>query len=334
MAFNRQNMITYFHRNNKCGYSIYKVFNIIENQIKKDFFINEYFTPSPNSMPWDIIRNCWYVYKHRNKVGINHISGHIHDTIIGLIGCKTVLTIHDTVFLDNVKNPIKRFYKWLFWLYIPIKFASVVTCISKETKKHIIKNIKIDNKKITVIYNPVDPSYQFTPKKFNSQKPTILHIGTGWNKNLDRTILALKGISCHLRIIGTLSQKTLSLLKENDIEYSNICNLTDEEIKQEYINCDIVNFPSIYEGFGMPIIEGQQIGRVVITSNIEPIIDISGKAALLINPYETDNIRKAYLDIISNKDLRNNLIQKGLNNVKRFEASFIAKQYIDLYNTL
>lgn len=327
-------MITYFHRNNKCGYSIYKVFNIIENQIKKKDSINEYFTPSPNSMPWDILKNCWYVHKYRNKKGINHISGHIHDVILGLVGCKTVLTIHDTVFLDNVKNPIKRFYKWLFWLYIPIKLADAVTCISKETQKQIIRNIKINEDKITVIYNPIDPSYQFIPKKFNAEKPVILHIGTGWNKNLERTILALKGISCHLRIIGTLSQFFIGLLKENNIEYSNICNLTDEEIKQEYINCDIVNFPSVYEGFGMPVIEGQQIGRIVITSNIEPIIDISGKAALLVNPYDINDIRKTYLNIIEDKQLRDSLIEKGLNNVKRFEASFIAKQYMDLYNTL
>lgn len=327
-------MITYFHRHKKCGFSIYKVFNIIENQIKKNYSINEYFIPSPNSMPWDILRNSWYVYKHRNKKGINHISGHIHDAILGLVGCKTILTIHDTVFLDNAKNPIKRFYKWLFWLYIPIKLADAVTCISKETKKHITQNININENKITVIYNPVDPSYQFIPKEFNTEKPVILHIGTGWNKNLERTIFALKGIPCHLRIIGTLSSFFLDLLKENNIEYSNICNLTDEEIKQEYINCDIVNFPSVYEGFGMPVIEGQQIGRIIITSNIEPIIDISGKAALLVNPYDINDIRKAYLNIIGDKQLRDSLIQKGLNNVKRFEASFIAKQYMDLYNTL
>ena len=327
-------MITFFHRNNKCGYSIYKVFKIIENEIKKKYLINEYFTPSPNSMPWDIIKNSWYVYKYRNKKGINHISGHIHDVILGLVGCKTVLTIHDTVFLDNVKNPIKRVYKWLFWLYIPIKLANAITCISKETKKHIIQNININEDKITVIYNPVDPSYQFIPKEFNTEKPVILHIGTGWNKNLERTILALKGIPCHLRIIGTLSHFFLDLLKENNIEYSNIYNLTDEEIKQEYINCDIVNFPSVYEGFGMPVIEGQQIGRVVLTSNIEPILDISGEAALLVDPYDINDIHKAYLNIIKDKQLRDSLIQKGLNNVKRFEASFIAKQYIDLYNTL
>lgn len=328
------NIITYFHRNHKCGYSIYKVFSIIENQIKKDIPIEEYFTPSPKSTPWDVIKNSWFVYKHRNKKGINHITGHIHDTILGLIGCKTVLTIHDTVFLDNVKNPIKRFYKWLFWLYIPVKLSNIITCISQETQKHILENVNVKKEKIKVIYNPIDPSYQFVPKEFNSQRPVILHIGTGWNKNLQRTILALKDIPCHLRIVGNLSPDILELLHTNKIDYSNVCNLTDEEIKQEYIHCDIVNFPSIYEGFGMPIIEGQQTGRVVITSQIEPMMDISGNAAILIDPNNTEKMRKAYISAIQDNNLRNSHIQKGLNNVKRFEASHIAKQYIDLYNTL
>ena len=118
-------MITFFHRNHKCGYSIYKVFKTIENELKfQNIEFEEYFMPSQYSMPWDIIKNSIFTFKHRNTKGINHISGHIHDAILGLIGCKTILTIHDLVFIDNVKNPIKRFYKWLFWLYIPIKTAS------------------------------------------------------------------------------------------------------------------------------------------------------------------------------------------------------------------
>lgn len=99
-------MITFFHRNPRCGFSIYKVFKTIEDElILQNQDIKEYFMPSQFSMPWDIIRNSLFTFKHRNIKGINHISGHIHDVILGLIGCKTVLTIHDLVFLDNVKKP-------------------------------------------------------------------------------------------------------------------------------------------------------------------------------------------------------------------------------------
>lgn len=326
-------MITFFHRNHKCGYSIYKVFKTIENELKsQNQEIEEYFMPSQFSMPWDIIRNNIFTFKHRNTKGINHISGHIHDVTLGLIGCKTVLTIHDLVFIDNVKNPLKRFYKWLFWLYIPIKLADKVTCISGETKRKVLKHIKTD--KITVIYNPIDPTFKYVPKAFNQECPTILHIGTFWNKNLERTIEALEGINCHLRVIGEIDNRILQLLQEKKIQFSNVKGLSDEEIRQEYINCDIVNFPSIYEGFGMPVIEGQQTGRVIITSAIEPIKEIANDGAYFINPYNVDDLRTAYLEIIKNQTLRNDLIEKGLHNVKRFSAKEIATQYIDVYKNI
>lgn len=326
-------MITFFHRNHKCGYSIYKVFKTIEDELKsQNLEIEEYFMPSQYSMPWDIIRNSIFTFKHRNTKGINHISGHIHDVILGLIGCKTVLTIHDLVFIDNVRNPIKRFYKWLFWLYIPVKLANKVTCISNETKRKILKHIKTD--KITVIYNPIDPAFKYIPKIFNEECPIILHIGTFWNKNLERSIIALEGIKCHLRIIGEIDNHILQLLQAKKINFSNAKDLSDEEIKQEYIQCDIVNFPSIYEGFGMPVIEGQQTGRIVITSAIEPIKEIAGNGAYFINPYNIEDLKTAYLEIIKNKNLREDLIKRGLKNAKRFETKNIVFQYLNLYNEI
>lgn len=326
-------MITFFHRNHKCGYSIYKVFKTIEDELKyQNQEIEEYFMPSPFSMPWDIIRNSIFTFKHRNTKGINHISGHIHDVILGLIGCKTVLTIHDLVFIDNVRNPIKRFYKWLFWLYIPIKLANKVTCISHETKRKVLEHIKTD--KITVIYNPIDPTFKYVPKTFSKECPIILHIGTFWNKNLERTMQALEGINCHLRIIGEIDNHILQLLQEKNIKFSNAKNLSDEEIRQEYINCDIVNFPSIYEGFGMPVIEGQQTGRIVITSAIEPIKEIAGEAVIFVNPTNIQSIHDAYIKAIEDDKLRNEIIQKGLENAKRFQVKDIAKQYIGVYQSL
>jgi len=124
------------------------------------------------------------------------------------------------------------------------------------------------------------------------------------------------------------------MLKEYKIDYSNKKDLTDDEIRQEYIHCDIVNFPSIYEGFGMPIIEGQKTGRVVITSQLEPMIEISGNAVEYVNPYDINSIRDAYLNVINHPNHREELIRKGLINVERFDVRKIAKQYMDIYNEL
>ncbi|MDE5417557.1 glycosyltransferase [Labilibaculum sp. DW002] len=325
-------MITFFYRNPKVGFSIGKVFKTITDEMRQNEKMHEVFMPSEGSMPWDLVKNSWFTFKHRNKAGINHITGHIHDVVLGLFGCKIVLTIHDLVFLDNVKNPIKRFYKWLFWLYLPIKLANKVVCISNQTKNNILAHIKTD--KLFVIENPIDPMFKYLPKEFNKEKPVILHIGTGWNKNLLRVVEALIDIPCHLRIVGKLSVEQNFALKKSGIEYSTIFNISDLEIKEEYVNCDIVSFPSEYEGFGMPIIEGQKTGRVVVTSQIEPLIEVSGDAVEYVKPLDVNSIREGFLSVIKNNDSRNSKIALGQKNVERYAVSKIAEEYKNVYKSI
>ena len=311
---------------------MHRVFRTLLQEMERKVQIEVYDMPNRGSMPWDVHKNCWFTFKRRGKNAIHHVTGHIHDVLMALIGVKTVLTVHDLVFLDNVKNPIKRCYKWLFWLYLPLKIADKVVCISNQTKRNILSKIKTD--KLVVIHNAVDPIFTHSEKPFNQEKPVILHIGTGWNKNLDKTIEALEGVTCHLRVIGKLNEIQVKLLKAYKIEYSNVCDISDEDIRQEYINCDIVNFPSVYEGFGMPVIEGQQTGRVVVASRIEPIIEVAGDAVAYVNPTDVDSICKAYGKVLADAAYRKDLIEKGLENAQRFSVKNIAQQYVELYQNL
>ncbi len=324
--------IIYFFRNPKVGHSIHRVFRTLIGELDKKLEVSINEVPNEGSMPIDVLRNNLFTYRNRDKYAIHHVTGHIHDVLMALIGVKTVLTVHDLVFLDNVRNPIKRFYKWLFWLYLPIKIADKVVCISEQTKQNILSKINTD--KLIVIHNAVDPIYKSAEKQFNQEKPVILHIGTGWNKNLERTIEALKGIPCHLRIIGKFRASQIKLLEIHKVEYSNQYDLSDEEIRDEYIKCDIVNFPSVYEGFGMPVIEGQQTGRVVVTSRIEPLMEVANDAAAFVSPDDISSIRQAYLSIIADEMYRNSLIEKGFENAKRFSVENIANQYLELYKNM
>ncbi|MBU2995647.1 glycosyltransferase [Cellulophaga baltica] len=324
--------IHYFFRHPKVGHSIHRVFRTIIEEIGKSNIVEIIEMPKKGSKPNDVLKNNIFTYKKRSKNTIHHVTGHIHDVLLALIGVKTVLTIHDLVFLDNVKNPIKKFIKWFLWLYIPVKIANEVVCISNQTKKNILTKIK--SNKLNVIYNPIDPIFEYVENKFNKEKPVILHIGTGWNKNLKKSIEALNNISCHLRIIGNLKKEQVVLLEKYNIEYSNATNLTDQEIKEEYINCDIVNFPSLYEGFGMPIIEGQKTGRIVITSEIEPMIEVSDNAVAFIDPNDENSLKNMYLKCINNDEFRCEVIKKGLVNAERFSVTNIANQYIKLYKNL
>jgi glycosyltransferase involved in cell wall biosynthesis len=97
---------------------------------------------------------------------------------------------------------------------------------------------------------------------------------------------------------------------------------------------DLVAFVSTYEGFGVPILEAQATGRVVISGNISPLTEVSGGGALLVDPSNSDEIKKGILQITENETLRNNLIQIGLENVKKYSAKSVAAQYFELYKTI
>jgi len=326
--------VTYFHRNPSAGFSIARVFRTIVDEVSKSGEVVEHYVPSRRALPWHMIQNIYYVFENRDKSGLNHISGDIHYCILALIGCKSVLTIHDTVFIDNVKNPFKRFFKWLFWLYLPVKISSEVICISSKTRESVLKYVK--KEKIRVIHNAADPRICFSFKTMNKDDITILHIGCGWNKNLERVIEALARFPyvIHLRIIGKLSKFQIKLLEDSNITYSNKYDLTDEQVVNEYRDSDVVCFPSIYEGFGMPVIEGQKAGRVVLTSYIEPLIEIAGGAACLIDPEDIVSIKNGFLKLIENDAFRDNIVKRGLENIKRFDVKFVVSQYIDVYKSL
>lgn len=84
----------------------------------------------------------------------------------------------------------------------------------------------------------------------------------------------------------------------------------------------------------MPVIEGQQTGRIVITSAINPIKEIAGDAAIFVDPTNIQSIHNAYIKAIENDILRNAIIQKGLENAKHFQVKDIAKQYLILYQSI
>ena len=119
-----------------------------------------------------------------------------------------------------------------------------------------------------------------------------------------------------------------------NIEYSNVFDLSNEDVVNEYKNCDIVNFPSLFEGFGMPIVEGQAVGRPVVTSNISPMNEVAGAGAIRVDPTDVNAIKKAYLKVISDEDFRNNVINKGLENVQQYRLQTVAGRYIELYNEI
>jgi glycosyltransferase involved in cell wall biosynthesis len=110
--------------------------------------------------------------------------------------------------------------------------------------------------------------------------------------------------------------------------------LTDEELVHAYRRCDMVVFASLYEGFGLPILEAQAMGRPVITSNFGAMKEAAGEGALLVDPYSVEAIRDAVLRIKREPALREDLIAKGLRNAAKFSADAVALKYAQIYKNL
>lgn len=324
--------IYYFNRAQGDRFSIERVNKLLRDEISKTCEISSFTVPELRANPVSILKNILFVFKHRNKNGINHITGDIHYCILALIGVKSVLTIHDTVFLEGKQPKIIWLIKWFLWLYLPCVIADKVVCISDKTKKELAKHhIRVDN--AIVIHDPVNLK-TWNLSKEKTSKIKILHVGTKENKNLLRVIESLHDINCKLLIVGVLSNDILSALKKYDIDYSNYVNLSDDELSKIYFQSDIVSFPSLYEGFGMPIIEGQLAGCAVLTSNISPMSEIGGDSVYYIDPYSVESIRDGFLELINNSELREKLLFKGRENLKRFTPSFIAQEYLNVYMQL
>lgn len=321
--------IYFLYRKEGLNFSIEHVFGGISAFVSEIYEIENVCLPYAKISFLNFLRNM--IFARKRCGDIVHLTGDVHYAAIFCKG-RVLLTIHDMRFLE-FESGLRKAIFWLFWFYFPMRKSKCITCISNETKNKLLHYFPQFEKKIYVVYNPVDSLYKYSHKLFNSTLPRILHIGTADNKNLSRVIDALSDVKCELRIVGKYKRDIENKLEKSKIQYSFVSNLSDQEMYEEYKKCDIVSFPSTYEGFGMPIIEGQAVGRVVLTSNLDPMQEIASGAALLVNPYSIEDIRRGFLLLIENQKLRENLIEKGVENAKRFDVSVITNQYLKLYRT-
>ncbi|MCB1815374.1 MAG: glycosyltransferase, partial [Candidatus Competibacteraceae bacterium] len=137
-----------------------------------------------------------------------------------------------------------------------------------------------------------------------------------------------------LVIIGKLSNQQRIALQKYDINFENHVGISRNEMVSQYQQADILIFVSLYEGFGLPILEANAVGRPVITSNLYSMPEVGGDAACYVNPYKVTDIRSAIEKIINDVSYRNKLIDNGFRNVKRFRSDAIANQYAALYRAL
>lgn len=318
-----------YWKKNFFAFSLEKVFREVMRLLPNDKFKTSIEkVPYGNSLV-EVVKNLLF-YK-KGDADIYHITGQIHYLALILPPDKTILTIHDTGFLNDERKLNRLFIKKLF-LDLPVKRLKYITAVSETTRDGIIKNTNCLPNKIRIIPNPIQAHYLDGKKKeFNKENPTILQIGITDNKNIYRLIVALQGIKCRLKIIGNLTHELITALNKGEIDYENAFGLDDQSMRMEYERADLMAFCSTFEGFGLPIIEAQAMKTPVITSNLSPMKEVAGDGAYLADPFEINDIRKGILKIIDDDEFRDNIVQRGSENISRFLPENITKLYQQLY---
>ena len=323
--------ITYFYREpRKTGVSIEGIFRLVKECLAGEADIKE-FSCDPGLSRLQNTRRAELFASD-----INHITGDVNFLAMGLKGKKNVLTIHDLGHYDTLKKrslALHTMYK-LFWFKYPLKYIQVVTVVSKFTKGKLMEHFHFPEDRIRVIHNPVKPVFKFTPKEQLNRRPVVLMMGTGKHKNLDNLIEAVKLADFHLDIIGWPAQDELERLKNYDISHTIYNGLTDEEVYERYVACDILFNASFYEGFGMPIIEAQSVGRPVVTSNIGAMKEVADNTAMQADPHKQDEIAEALSKLVNDRAYYKELVAKGRENAAKYQYREIARQYLEVYKEL
>ena len=272
------------------------------------------------------------IYKLRKQhYDIYHITGDVNYLWLFFPWSKTTMTCHD---IGMYKNHAKRFVSVLYvWVCFIISqwFIKKITAVSELTKSDLVNILNIRNNKIQVIPNPVSLPLSRCEKPFNHKCPTILQIGTGWHKNLEGLLESIRDIKCYVEIVGKPNEVDMKRLNDYGIDYNISSHISIAEIVRKYQECDILYFVSRSEGFGMPIIEAQTVGRAVITTNIEPTKTVANGAAILCGTEDHQAIHDAIVKLIRDDEYRNDLIEKGFANAAQCNVESIGLMYEKFY---
>ena len=288
-------VIQFMRKPNGLAFSIERVFEDVRRSLPQGIEVDVYTNPYISKGIFKRVIGTIRAAFHQGD--INHITGDVH--FLSLLMCKrrTIVTIHDCVTLERLTGIRYKVFRF-FWYWLPAKRAAAITVISSSTKKELLKHLGSGDWSIEIIPDPASPEFESSPRIFGTECPVILQVGTKKNKNIERVAEALRGICCKLVIVGKLTYDQLAVLKKNGIDYESHVGIARSALLELYQNSDILMFCSLYEGFGLPILEAHAIGRPVITSNIYSMPEVAGGAACIVNPYSCEDIRNGVEKIV------------------------------------
>jgi len=294
-------------------------------------------------------------FLEREKLDVYHAPANI---IPLNYGKPSVVTVHDLAIYDHPEwFPTKFFTNQAFStkILVPksLRKAKKIIAVSENTKKDIRRLFRIAASKIEVVYEGVSrekPSLSFIKlqKKFGLRKNYFFFVGTlEPRKNIVRLIHAFYAlvssgkIDRQLVLAGNLGWNFKEILaainqvnkkQKNSLKY---VGYVDHEEKWSLLkNAFCFVFPSLYEGFGLPVLEAMSQKTPVITSDISSLPEVAGKAALLVHPENTGEIAEAMVKMASDRKLGQEMSEKGFSRAKDFSWEKTAEETLAIYKSV
>ena len=318
----------------------------------KDFSSIE-FLPLPVTVSNLLGKSAGYFTNNMDDYDISHGTDHY---VYPFRKGKKVMTIHDLTFLkypqfctNIVKQYTQRIKKCLQW-------TDAIITISESSKQDIIDYLGYEKEKIFVTYGASRYNLDFLKNlnieiiknkiNYDFAQPYLLFVSTiEPRKNIINLIKAFNicqekyHLPHHLILIGGKGWQYEPIFAEIDNSpfrdyIHHLGYLTDAEVAIFYAHADIFVYPSLYEGFGLPILEAMTLGAPVITSSVSSMPEVAGDAAIYINPYDVEDLAKTINDVRCDRAFRENLIEKGKSRVGLYSWERVAKETLNAYSYL
>lgn len=254
-----------------------------------------------------------------------------------------IITHHDITYIRYPKS-FSLAFRTLYRLIIPqiLKHSKGLITVSNFSKNEISQYYKYPLEKIHIIYNAVNqnfkPKENFSSesKKSSSTKYLLAVSSNNYHKNFKGLVEAFslisKDIDVKLLIVGNYDSKSFKHIKldslNNRVKF--VGRISDQELIKLYQSAEAFIFPSLYEGFGIPPLEAQACGCPVLASNVASIPEILQASSLFFDPLDINSMTIAITKILTTPNLRIELREKGIDNVKRYSWKSSAKEIINI----
>lgn len=296
------------------------------NELDKGFSFQRLPIDSSPSSPVDPIRLLYAMLLHIPKVNCVFSPGYNAPLFVV---CPYVFTIHDLNHIDRLEN--KSFFKDIYYHFVMRRAchkAFRILTVSEFSRKRIIDWAGVEPSRVINVGNGVDESYHPDVQPYAPGYDYLLCVSNRKaHKNEPRVLEAFARAdidpAIHLIFTGLANETLLNLCRHYGVEERVVFvgRIPENDLPSLYRGAVALVFPSLYEGFGLPVIEAMACGTPVLTSNTTSLPEVAGNAALLVDPLSVDEISEGIEQICTNNDLRETLQQKGLLQAAQYSWS-------------